>query len=355
MDEDDPGSALWMSGKLTKATNPISSKPDPARPDLTRPIRAGYLLGDPIEERYKVLSEDMKKLFEKLEIELEGRQFDSVSDALGWNAYLSKTLKTPDLIDLFTKRMFFNRPKARGHRGDIRTIDLEDFRDKLTAANWRLKNEEYDRLFRLMWNIGMDQPTQFLLKQLNGNFLTLRYHTDHATKDMIVAPFGRSLCFLAYLRNERVTENTGRILFCPYPVSKAPYFPWTVSEYALVLEILRDGVTGGFYNVNNVTEAEDDIIKSKPILCGKGPFTVGKVKAPLGLGLLGSRPRHSLRYLQFRGLVRASGHSDEFYPDEELELDILSTSKPEIVMTGIRESRIGKGIRKEIVGQYDQE
>ena len=40
---------------------------------------------------------------------------------------------------------------------------------------------------------------------------------------------------------------------------------------------------------------------------------------------------------------------DEFWPFEELELDILSTSKAEIVITGIRESRIGK----EIVGLDD--
>ncbi|KAL8704562.1 MAG: hypothetical protein Q9201_002297 [Fulgogasparrea decipioides] len=345
-----PDSTLLTSAKPTKAIT-TTSKPDPARPDLIFHTRAGYLSEDQVEERYKVLSKDTKKTFEKLEIEFEERRFDSVSDALGWNAYLSIILKTPDLVDLFTKWMFFNRPKHP------RTIDLKDFRDKLSTANWRLKNEEYDRVFHLMWNIGMNQPTKFLLQQLNRNILAvevdpgcltpqeplhdsfeaydiidtnlinilgLRYRTGHATKDMIVAPFGR-------------------ILSCSHPVSKViSDFPWTVSEYALVLEILRDGVGGDFYFVNNVTEVEDDTINSKPILCGKGPFTVGKVKTPLGLGLLGNHPRH---WLSLHGSV------GEFSHDEELELDILSTSKPEIVMTGIRESRIGK----EIVGLYDQE
>ena len=125
-----------------------------------------------------------------------------------------------------------------------------------------------------------------------------------------------------------MTEDTGRILFRSHLTSKATYYPWRFSEYALVLEILGDGVAGDFYFVNNVTEVEDDTIDSKPILDSKGPFTVAKVKAPLDLRLLGSRP------------------SD--WVDEELELDILSTSKPEIVTTGIRESG------KEIVGLYDQ-
>lgn len=378
MDEDDPGPTLLTSGKPTKAITPTSSQPDPACPDPTRPRRAGYLSGDHVEERYKSLSEDTKILFEKLGIELEGRQFDSVSDALGWNAYLSKTLKTPDLVDLFTKWMFFNRPKATSHLSHIRTIDSQDFRDKITAANWRLKNKEYEQVFHLMWNSGKHQaaelqPADFLLNHSSGNLLAvevdaccltprqpshdsfeayniidtnlinilgLRYHTDHATKDMIIAPFGRSLCLFAYLRNDRVTENTGRILFCSHLVSKAPYYPWIFSEYALVLEILGDGVAGDFYFVNNVTEVEDDTIDSKPILESKGPFTVAKVKAPLGLRLLGSRPSDWDK--------ACVPPDDIFYFDEELELDILSTSKPEIVMTGIRESG------KEIVGLYDQ-
>ena len=45
------------------------------------------------------LSEDMKKLFEMLKKEFAWRQFDSVSDALGWD----ETLKTPDLVNLFTR------------------------------------------------------------------------------------------------------------------------------------------------------------------------------------------------------------------------------------------------------------
>ena len=39
------------------------------------------------------------------------------------------------------------------------------------------------------------------------NILGLRYQAEHATKEMIIAPFGRFLCFLAYLRNGRVTET----------------------------------------------------------------------------------------------------------------------------------------------------
>lgn len=386
MDEDDAGSTLVTSGKPIKAIT-TSSKPDPARPDPTRPIRAGYLSRDHVEESYKALSEDTKKLFETLKKEFEGHQFDSVSDALGWDAYLSKTLKTPDLADLFTKWMFFNRPKAESHLGHIATIDLKDFMDKLTAANWRLQNEEYDRVFHLMWNTNTNYRAEFLLKKLNENFLTvevdprcltppeplhdsfeaydivdtnlinilgLRYYTGHTTKDIIIAPFGRSLCSLAYLRIVRVTENTGRILFCSQLMKRPPHFQWTVSQYALVLEILRDGVAGDFYFVNNVTGVEDDTINSKPIPCGRGPFTVGKVKAPLGLELLGRHPRDFLVGLLRRyGMIKEDGPPNKFSPGEELdfELDILSTSKPEIVMTGIRESQTGK----EIIGLYDKE
>lgn len=137
-------------------------------------------------------------------------------------------------------------------------------------------------------------------------------------------------------------------------MKRPPHFQWTVSQYALVLEILRDGVAGDFYFVNNVTGVEDDTINSKPILCGRGPFTVGKVKAPLGLELLGRHPRDFLVGLLRRyGMIKEDGPPNKFSPGEELdfELDILSTSKPEIVMTGIRESQTGK----EIIGLYDKE
>lgn len=148
---------------------------------------------------------------------------------------------------------------------------------------------------------------------------------------------------------------------------KASNLGWRVSQYALVLEIREDGVTGDFYIVYNIAhadlptkghkdltvssltgEAKDDTVNFKPVLCGQGPFTVAKVKTPLGLELLGPRPRGSLDWLsRFRSLL-----SDDVSRERsKVQLDFLSLSKPEIVMTGMRESQKGR----KIVGLYDDE
>ena len=245
-DRYDPAPALLASGMSTKASTPTVSNLDAAQRDrLTADDKDGNLSEKHVEERFKALPEDTRLLFKKLETELEARHIGSVSDILEWGAYLSKTLKTPDLVDLFTKWMFFRWPKPED---DLRKIDLKEFRDHLAAANWKFKNEDYDRVFDLMWNSRGDSPSKFLLKQLNENFLAvavdprcltprdplcdsleaydiiefnlinilgLRYHADNATKEMIIAPFGRFLCFLAYLRNGRVTEiyRTNSILY----------------------------------------------------------------------------------------------------------------------------------------------
>ena len=91
-----------------------------------------------------------------------------------------------------------------------------------------------------MWNTRNGDPVTFVLKSLEGahlgvtvnprciitqdplrdsleaydiigsnfiNILGLRYQAEHATKEMIIAPFGRFLCFLAYLRNGGVTKT----------------------------------------------------------------------------------------------------------------------------------------------------
>jgi hypothetical protein len=152
--------------------------------------------------------------------------------------------------------------------------------------------------------------------------------------------------------------------------------PWKVSEYALVLEICEDGKAGDFYFVYNVadadlptfehkdlkgspltTDAEDSTVSFKPSLCGLGPFTVGKVKGsmesvkgPLGFGLLVSRPHSFLHWLG-QSILKGGKWEAPFDPYDNIQLDVLSISTPDIVMTGIRESQKGR----EIVGLYDKE
>ena len=248
-DRYDPAPALLASKMSTKASNPTVSKLDAAQQDRpTADDKDGNLSEKHFKERFKVLSEDTKQLFEKLRMELERRHIGCVNDILEWDAYLRKTLKTPDLVDLFTKWMFFRRPKLEDDPDRIQNIDLGEFRDYLAAANWKFKSKEYDRVFHLMWNTTSGDPAIFLLKQLNNHFLAvkvdprcltprnplrdsfeaydiidsnainilgLRYHADHVTKEMIIAPFGRFLFFLAYLRNGRITEiyRTNSILY----------------------------------------------------------------------------------------------------------------------------------------------
>lgn len=235
-----------------KADVPINSKFDSAQQDLSiadPPIadppvaddEDGNLSEKKVEERFKALSEDTKKLFKKLETELDQRYIGSVSDILEWGAYLRRILKTSDHVDLFTKWRFFGRSESEeNHPNAIKNTDYGVFRDDLTAANWNHKNEAYDRVFQLMWNTSSDDPAIFLLKQLNqkylavavnprclsprdplrnsldayniigsnlDNILGMRYYTDHVMKEMIIAPFGRFLCFLAYFRYGRVTET----------------------------------------------------------------------------------------------------------------------------------------------------
>ena len=152
--------------------------------------------------------------------------------------------------------------------------------------------------------------------------------------------------------------------------------PWKVSEYALVLEICEDGKAGDFYFVYNVadpdlptfehkdlkgspltTDAEDSTVSFKPSLCGLDPFTVGKVKGsmesvkgPLGLGLLVTRPHSFLHWLG-QSILKGGKWEAPFDPYDNIQLDVLSISTPDIVMTGIRESQKGR----EVVGLYDKE
>jgi hypothetical protein len=230
----------------TKASNPTVSKLDAAQQDRpTADDQEGNLSEKQVDERFKALPKDTRLLLEKLETEFKRRYIGSVSDILEWNAYLTKTLEKPDLVDLFTKWTFFRRPEPKD---DLRTVDLAEFRKHLAATNWKFKNEDYDRVFDLMWNSRGNNPSKFLLKQLNDNFLAvavdprcltprdpshdsleaydivdsnlfnilgLRYRKDGVTKEMIIAPFGMFLCFLAYLRNGRVTKThrTNSILY----------------------------------------------------------------------------------------------------------------------------------------------
>lgn len=65
-----------------------------------------------VKERFRVLSEDTKQLSTELGTGFERRHiWQCERHFLGWGAYLSAPLKTPDLADLFAKSMSFRRPK----------------------------------------------------------------------------------------------------------------------------------------------------------------------------------------------------------------------------------------------------
>jgi hypothetical protein len=92
----------------TKTSNPTVSKLDAAQQDRpTADDQEGNLSEKQVDERLKALPEDTRLLLEKLETEFERRYIGSVSDILEWNAYLTKTLEKPNLVDLFTKWTFF--------------------------------------------------------------------------------------------------------------------------------------------------------------------------------------------------------------------------------------------------------
>lgn len=119
-----------------------------------------------------------------------------------------------------------------------------------------------------------------------------------------------------------------------------------------MLEIREDGIAGDFYFVYNAAEAKASAVNLKSALCGQGPFTVGKEIQSLGLGLLGSRPRDYLGWLLAGPSPwLRSPPPGSFDLEEEIELNFLSTSIPDIVMTGIRKSQEGS----KIVGLYNME
>lgn len=200
----------------------------------------GNLSEDHIKERFKALSEDTRQLFSELATEFPSWQINNTSDALAWGDHCNKRLNSTDLVSLFSKWMFHRRPLLHEDPDCIENIDLRKFKKYLAAANWKSHNEEYDRVFHLMWETISGYPTMFLLWPLNNdmlavevnfrcltprdplhdsfeaydimdsnldNVLGLRYQTGNATKEMIIAPFGRSLCFPAYSRNDRVTKT----------------------------------------------------------------------------------------------------------------------------------------------------
>lgn len=137
-----------------------------------------------------------------------------------WNGelILAKNSRHQTLPTFLRNGCFFRRPKLSD---GINSIDFKNFRDYLAATNWKTANEEYDGVFELMWNSRSDYPAIFLLKTLNKHFLAvevnprcltprdplhdsfkaydiidsnltnilgIRYHTDGATKEMIIAP-----------------------------------------------------------------------------------------------------------------------------------------------------------------------
>ena len=232
------------SGVSTKASIAVVRQPNLTEQGRSPTIEEGGNLSEQrIAERFKNLAEPTKQLFKELEMEFKKRSIDSVSEILEWNAYLSKTLDTPDLADLFTKWISFRGPNPDDDPNSLQNVDFGEFKRDLETANWKYDSEAYDRVFHLMWNIRNRDPRSpitFMLKRLEGfflgvtinarcimpqdplhnsleaygiigsnlvNILGLRYQTaEHATKEMIIAPFGRFLCF-AYLKNHRVTET----------------------------------------------------------------------------------------------------------------------------------------------------
>ena len=110
-DKYNPAPTLLASEMSTGASIPTVSKLDAAQQDRpTAHDEDGNLSEKRVKERFMALPEDTKQLLKKLGTEFGRRHIGSVSDILEWGAYLSKTLKTPDLVDLFTKWMFFRRP-----------------------------------------------------------------------------------------------------------------------------------------------------------------------------------------------------------------------------------------------------
>lgn len=225
----DPAPTLLVSGMSTTTSTLVVSQPNAAEQDRsTINDRVGNLSEERIKERFDSLAEPMKRLFEELETEFEKRPIDSVSDILEWSAYRSKTLDTPDLAELFTKWIFFRGPNPENDPNSIQNVDFGEFRRELEAANWKHDNEASVRVFQLMWYIRSRHPVTFMLKALEGarlgvtinprciipqdplhdsieayniigsciNVLGLRYQAEYTTKEMIIVPFGRFLCFL---------------------------------------------------------------------------------------------------------------------------------------------------------------
>lgn len=214
----------------TTTSTLVVSQPNAAEQDRsTINDRVGNLSEEPIKERFETLAEPTKRLFEELEMEIEKRPINSVYDILERSAFLDKTLDTRDLADLFSKWTFIRRPNPENDPNSIQNIDFGEFRRDLEAANWKYGNEAYSRVFNWMWYIRSIHPVTFMLKALEGarlgvtidprcviyqdplrdsfeaydiiasnhiDILGLRYQAEYTTKEMIIAPFGRFLCFL---------------------------------------------------------------------------------------------------------------------------------------------------------------
>lgn len=140
-----------------------------------------------------------------------------------------------------------------------------------------------------------------------------------------------------------------------------------------MLEIRDDGTAGEFYFVYNDTDTDEPAfgcrdlkddplttefgegaINIRPFLCGQGPFTVAKVKGSPGmpgLKFLGCRDLVFRKWMiQCQEKKKTYPRPYDFDADDTIELDFLSTSRPEIVMTGIRE---GWKKKRKIVGLFE--
>ena len=145
-------------------------------------------------------------------------------------------------------------------------------------------------------------------------------------------------------------------------------FSWQASDYVLVLEICDDGTAGDFYIVYNgaerdslegTTESHDEHGYWKEL--SGFPFagsrsTVARVKDQ-GLGLLKCRPREFLQMMRRLkaskdGIQRAQLNKELSEVHSSVHVEHLSVSKPEIVLSGIRESGVNG---TELVGLYDEQ
>lgn len=179
--------------------------------------------------KFDALSADKKEQFAELEAASKELRFESLSDAEEWSDNLVSVLGTVALADLFYKWRYCRIEPLKDSEV-VERIDPKLFRQFLKETNWKFDDDASYRVFNLMLRTG-DEGTKLLLGILGPywlgfevdvlcvtpqeplgdidvydivaansfNVLGMRYRTidDGATKEMIIAPFGRVPFLLA--------------------------------------------------------------------------------------------------------------------------------------------------------------